>query len=479
VADYTQNDFFTGPAAYPYQQQQQQQQQQQTNQQYSQNSNLLTLLRNTHFSAYNQPLQYSFTPFMSQNRAQSGYNGVPQIQNLYNSQKMQSDAFNQHLFMPQPLQFQSSQSYQAYMPGQNRPSFKISQAIPDANELLSSYNNYNNNKDTEPIKYPSDTCGIVKPKLGNYVANGEPTADYDWPWHCQLIIAGNNRSESETYCGATLIHKRFILTAAHCYDDLLQSKWAKNTIAVFRGVDYIYKKSHSNSNYKQQKQNNGIRLKISKVIIHPDYVPAMTEADAKKIGKKPGPHADIALLELKVDTQELYKSLMPICLPEENYQLNIGTKCKIMGHGFMSARDEDNFAMPSILQMADVCISTNEDCRNEVESLAIKSKINEDTVCIRGPIHPCVGDSGGPLLCQGKGINRITGAYNDQDDYDDDDVYNTKPTNDGKQWYLTGVTSFAVSTDEYDKCGQFKSAVFGKVSHYVKWIYSIIKNHKQ
>ena len=46
-----------------------------------------------------------------------------------------------------------------------------------------------------------------------------------------------------------------------------------------------------------------------------------------------------------------------------------------------------------------------------------------------------------------------------------------------KKWFLAGVTSFAVSTDENDKCGQFKSAVFGKVAHNIDWIKQTIGNN--
>jgi hypothetical protein len=123
--------------------------------------------------------------------------------------------------------------------------------------------------------------------------------------------------------------------------------------------------------------------------------------------------------------------------------------------------------------MADVTISSNQACRDEVESDSIKSKITENTLCIRGPIHPCVGDSGGPLLCTGRSSNKIDGDNNyfnlkNKNDFNyDDDVDEVN-----KKWYLMGVTSFAVSTDSNDKCGQFKSAVFGKVSHVRDWIRS-------
>ena len=60
---------------------------------------------------------------------------------------------------------------------------------------------------------------------------------------------------------------------------------------------------------------------------------------------------------------------------------------------------------------------------------------------------------------------------NTNSDYGYDEDFNDNE----KKWYLMGVTSFAVSTDSNDKCGQFKSAVFGKVSHVKDWIKSFIQ----
>lgn len=312
-------------------------------------------------------------------------------------------------------------------------------------------------------------CGVVKPKVRKFVANGEPTEDDTWPWHVQLHIAGNNRSDSETYCGGTLISKKYILTAAHCYDDLMANKRARNTMVLFKGVEITNPKFLKSTS--KTKTDNFYKIRASKVHLHPQYVPAMTESEARLKKVTPGPIFDLALIEIRADSQELYDNLLPICLPDETTQLKVGTKCKIMGHGFMNARDEDFFIMPSILQMADVTLSSNQACKDEVESQSIKSKINSDTICIRGPIHPCVGDSGGPLLCHGSSSSSIEGESND-DNYDDYEDSAASKSN--KKWHLMGVTSFAVSTDDNDKCGQFKSAVFAKVSNVRQWIKSFV-----
>lgn len=310
------------------------------------------------------------------------------------------------------------------------------------------YNQITEKKYYRPLKTVNNKCGVLKPTIRSYVANGESTQHVEWPWYVQVIV----KTDAEAYCGGTLIDKDHIVTAAHCFDDVPQHIMARATTVLLKGI--------------KRNRYDDIKTKAKKVFIHPEYLPAMSMDKAYSLGVEPGPKNDLAIIKISIDDKEISNMIVPACLPMKNYQIPIGTKCKIMGHGFTNVEQEDNFIMPTMLQMADVIISDNEVCKAEVDSLVIKSKITKNTLCIMGPVHPCVGDSGGPLICKGANPFEIDG---ESENYDYD--YNS---GDDEEWYLAGVTSFAVSTDLNDKCGLFKSAVFGKISNYISWIESIL-----
>ncbi|KAI1296729.1 Serine protease 29 [Halotydeus destructor] len=50
---------------------------------------------------------------------------------------------------------------------------------------------------------------------GSRIVNGEVTQPYEYPWQAGLVFGPGSRGIS---CGATIIHKRFAITAAHCFE---------------------------------------------------------------------------------------------------------------------------------------------------------------------------------------------------------------------------------------------------------------------
>ena len=134
-----------------------------------------------------------------------------------------------------------------------------------------------------PPKRIRPKCGVAredKKELLARIINGHRDGTHDNPWQVAL------RSFGETKCGASLISRQWVLTAAHCVDDVLE-------IEVVVG---LYKIDGSGE--------EDYRVKGDAIKIHPGY-----GKDPKHEWKH-----DIALLKLP-EKVELGEDVQPICLP--------------------------------------------------------------------------------------------------------------------------------------------------------------------
>uniref|UniRef100_A0A3Q4HEV2 Peptidase S1 domain-containing protein n=1 Tax=Neolamprologus brichardi TaxID=32507 RepID=A0A3Q4HEV2_NEOBR len=131
-------------------------------------------------------------------------------------------------------------------------------------------------------------CG-VRPALGSHRIVGGVTARRgEWPWIGSLQYQRLHR------CGATLIHNRWLLTAAHCF---------KSLGSVLRsGVGALV-------------------VPIQRVIIHPAF--NGTNMDH-----------DVALLELAVPAPMSY-TIQSVCLPSPVHRFLKSAECYITGWGSM------------------------------------------------------------------------------------------------------------------------------------------------
>lgn len=347
---------------------------------------------------------------------------------------------------------------------------------------VSNYRSKNHYKEPVPqqktirqIQSSEPKCGIIKPQITNYIANGWSIDHKAQPWYVQVIITSSDGAEA--YCGGTIIEKKgkncakctqWIVTAAHCFDDIETYLLASSTTIRLKSV-----KIHN----RYTNKFNAVEIQATEVLINPEYIPAMTLSQAEELGIKPGPIKDIALIKICIEDPTINAQIIPACLPNPHYQILPGTKCKILGHGFTDHRSERDFSMPEKLQEADIVISKNKQCRAQVDSQSIKDKINSETLCIEGKVHPCVGDSGGPLMCKGHSPGKKELEILGEKDYDYDysPYLSYKEDSKEERFFLCGVTSFAVSTDMHDVCGHFKSAVFGEVSGFTEWMWSCME----
>ena len=63
-------------------------------------------------------------------------------------------------------------------------------------------------------------CGF-KPVLTR-VANGVNALPHSWPWPISLRTNGGKH-----FCGGSLIHPEWVLTAAHCIEDIIDHRMYK------------------------------------------------------------------------------------------------------------------------------------------------------------------------------------------------------------------------------------------------------------
>uniref|UniRef100_A0A3Q3EI38 Transmembrane serine protease 9 n=1 Tax=Labrus bergylta TaxID=56723 RepID=A0A3Q3EI38_9LABR len=199
-------------------------------------------------------------------------------------------------------------------------------------------------------------CG-VRPALGAHKIVGGVTARRgEWPWIGSLQYQRLHR------CGATLIHSKWLLTAAHCFKDASPANWAVSLGSVLRsGVGALV-------------------IPIQRVIVNPAF--NGTNMDH-----------DVALLELTIPAPMSY-TIQSVCLPSPVHSfLKKEAECYIMGWGSMREG-----SLTNLLQKAAVSIIEQANCKQSYGTV-----LTSNMMCagyMEGGRDSCLGDSGGPLTCR-------------------------------------------------------------------------------
>uniref|UniRef100_A0A4W5N1E3 Peptidase S1 domain-containing protein n=1 Tax=Hucho hucho TaxID=62062 RepID=A0A4W5N1E3_9TELE len=203
-----------------------------------------------------------------------------------------------------------------------------------------------------PVLSLSLDCGM-RPAVGSQRIVGGLTARRgEWPWIGSLQYQRLHR------CGATLIHSKWLLTAAHC----------------FKGYRIHHCLSGPNMYCRP------FTLSHTRIILHPGF--NSTNMDY-----------DVALLELAVPAPRSY-TIQLVCLPSPVHSFLKNTECYITGWGSM----REGGSLTNLLQKADVNIIEQSDCQQ-----AYGNSLTPSMMCagyMEGGKDTCLGDSGGPLTCR-------------------------------------------------------------------------------
>lgn len=211
-------------------------------------------------------------------------------------------------------------------------------------------------EDDTLIKTCSCECGGSNQE--NRIVGGMPAGANRYPWMARIVYDG------QFHCGASLLTKEYVLTAAHCVRKLKRSK-----IRVILG-------DHDQT---ITTESAAIMRAVTAIVRHRNF-----DADSY--------NNDIALLKLRKPVN-FSRIIKPVCLPPPSIDPS-GKEGVVVGWG----RTSEGGQLPAIVQEVRVPILSLSQCRNMKYRA---TRITTNMLCAgRASTDSCQGDSGGPLLIQ-------------------------------------------------------------------------------
>ncbi|MBN3313548.1 TMPS9 protease, partial [Atractosteus spatula] len=250
-----------------------------------------------------------------------------------------------------------------------------------------------------PAPIAPNECGRVP--LNPRIVGGNPAQEGSWPWQASLHYYWQHT------CGGSLINQQWVLTAAHCISDPLNT---------YPWTVYLGRLTQFGSS------PNELSRSVQQIIVHPAYNSVTKDND-------------IALMRLSSPVS-FTSYIQPICLADNSSSFYNGTSCWVTGWGYTA---EDGATLPSTLQEVQLSIIGNRQCGCLNDVVFGANSVTGNMLCagvLQGGKDSCQGDSGGPLVCK-----------------------------QGPSWVQAGVVSFG------EGCAQPNfPGVYTRVSQYKDWI---------
>jgi len=214
-------------------------------------------------------------------------------------------------------------------------------------------------------------CGVKNVQTSNdYIVGGQDADKQEYPWMVAIV----DRGSTDPWCGGSLITKRHVLTAAHCFDnDYVVSE---EDIQVLLGFHSIY-------------QADFERHDVSNI-------------DNHKKWHDPDVDYDISILTIQPSVRGSF--FTPVCLPADTNTKYVGQEATATGWGRLSTNGDYS----PVLMEVDVTVTSDKFCKAKY-----RNAMDNSHICAIAPgKDTCGGDSGGPLVVKENGRWTLVGVVN-------------------------------------------------------------------